>query len=198
MRKSGEFTISEVSKIIGVHPNTLRKWEREKKLIPTRDKISKYRYYRGEQIRDFLLRGKLSKIEIHWGHEYAKQARREELRKVNNTLDVIVSSGVSTSGKEFDQELYDLWELLIKRGVKGRFIRDLSIPRMKEIAVQHKAFGIETRNRKVAGLTISIRDRKVVRIEVPSDNPEQRLFLIINDSKVANSFEMMFEKLWGR
>lgn len=190
------FTISESSKILGVHPNTLRKWEEEKKLMPYRDPITKYRYYSGVQIRDFLLRGKLSKIDIHWGYEYSKQARRDELTRVKKTLDVIVSSEVSTFEKDFDQELKDLWNNLIKRGVKGRFIRDLSIPRMKEIALQHQKLGLETRDRKIAGLTISIRDRNVVRIEVPNDNPEQRLNLIIYDIKVADSFELMFDKLW--
>lgn len=192
-----KFTISEAARILNVHPNTLRNWEKKNVLIPQRDKRSNYRYYSHDQINAFLLRGATPKIKIHWGYEYSKQARRDELTHVKKTLDVIVSSEVSTYEKELDKELFSLWESLIARGVKGRFIRDLDNPRMREIAAQHKKFGVKTKDRKVTGVTISIRDRKVTRIEVPSDNPEQRLNLIINDPKVAKSFTLLFEKVWN-
>lgn len=194
--KPGYLTISETAKILNIHPNTLRNWEKKNLLTPFRDKRSNYRYYSQEQINAFLIRGAIPKIKIMWGYEYSKQARRDELTKVWKTLDVIVSSEVSTYERKFDRELFGLWKSLIKRGVRGRFIRDLDNPRMKEIASQHKKLGVKTKHRKISGITISIRDQKVVRIEVPNDNPNQRLNLLINDPKVAKSFLLFFEKLW--
>ncbi|MFC1780189.1 MerR family DNA-binding transcriptional regulator [Patescibacteria group bacterium] len=193
-----KFPISQAAKILGTHPNTLRNWESKNILVPQRDNNSNYRYYLQEQLNAFLERGKSQKIEIKWGYEYSKCARKDEVFLVKKSLDVIVSSEASTSplDKQFDNKLIKQWRLNIANKVKARFIRNLDNPRMKEIAQQLKKLGIKTNHRKVAGFTMSIRDIKVVRIEVPSDNPEQRLNLLIHDSKVAKSFTVLFEKLW--
>jgi DNA-binding transcriptional MerR regulator len=194
------YTISDTANILGVHPNTLRNWEKKNILVPSRKKGSNYRLYSQEQLNSFLIRGSLAKIQIHWGYKYSKQARIDEVSKVRNSLDVIVSSEATShkEDKKLDKKLSKLWSENLEMGINPRFIRDLSNPRMREISEQHKRLGIKTKDRKVAGFTVSIRDRKAVRIEIPNDNPDQRLNLLIDDKKVATSFTMLFDRLWKK
>jgi hypothetical protein len=196
--KPGFFTISETAAILKVHPNTLRRWEKEKKLIPRRDRITGYRYYSQEQIRNYLLRGSTPLIEVRWGYDQSVKARKEEVTKVKKSLDVLVSSQVSTSEPAIDQELLILLEEAVLRGARVRFIRNLNNPQMKARAKKMKKFGVKTKSRQLFNVTLSIRDKQVVRLEVPSDNPEQRFNLLIHDSKVADSFSIFFEKLWEK
>lgn len=196
MKKPGFFTVSEVAKILSVHPNTLRNWERQKKLLPQRDEVTRYRYYSQEQIKEYLIRGSVPKIEIKWGYDNSIKARIEEVTSVKNSLDVLVSSEASTQ-KEIDDELFELWKERLSEGVRPRFIRNLDNSQMRERAESNARLGIKTKHRNVVGVTFSIRDKKVVRIEVPSDNPQERLNLFIRDPKVAKSFSILFEKLWG-
>lgn len=194
---SGDYLrIAEVGKILGVHPNTLRNWERSKKLVPKRDSVSRHRLYSREQIREFLLRGREGKLEVYWGRKYSFQLRKEELEQVDKTLDVIVSREATTSEKSEDKILMRKLGEVVARGVRVRFARDLRVSEMKERAGKMSEMGVETRGVDVAGVTVSVRDRKVVRIEVPSDNPEYMLNLVIADRKVARSFAMMFEMVW--
>lgn len=197
MKSFGYYTVSEAAKRLGVHANTLRNWEKEKKLIPIRDRASGYRYYSKQQIVSHLKRGRKPKIEFLWGYKASKLVRIEELEMVERSLDVMVSSEVTTRELEVDRQLFPLLKDAVDRGVKVRFIRDLSDKDMKERAGRMKRMGVETRDRKLQGVTMSIRDERVVRIEVPSDNPEQRLNMMIRDPQVARSYSMLFEKLWG-
>lgn len=47
-------TIKEAAELIGVVPNTLRNWDRAKKLISRRHPINNYRLYKREFIEKFL------------------------------------------------------------------------------------------------------------------------------------------------
>ena len=198
MAQSNYLTISQAAKILDVHPNTLRNWEKQKKLIPFRDRITKYRHYTYQQIRNYLKRGSLPKIEIKWGDNYAKRARIEELSSVRKTLDALVSQEATTNDSSLDKQLFSLLRQTRASGISIRFIRNLDNPQMKRRAKAMEKLGVKTKNRKITGVTFSIRDKKVVRIEIPNDNNEQRLSLIIHDSKMAKSFSMLFEKLWGK
>ncbi len=189
-------TISEAADVLGVHPNTLRAWEKRKKLIPERDEVTGYRQYSKKQIRDYLLRGSCPKIEMRWGYDYSVKARREELSLARKSIEALVSSESTTSSVSLDQELFSLLEETIRLGVRVRFIRDLSSEEMKRRAQRMSRMGVKTRDRKVSGVTFSVRDGKMVRIEVPSDNPDQRLNLVIRDRKMTRSFLLLFEKLW--
>ncbi|MBU0975271.1 MAG: MerR family DNA-binding transcriptional regulator [Patescibacteria group bacterium] len=193
--KSGLLKVSEAAKLLNVHPATLRRWEKEKRIVPIRDKNSAYRYYSLELIQEFLMRGEKAKIDVRWGYD-PKKARIEELMKAQRSLDVIVSHDVTTPDPADHKEILKTGKSAIERGLKVRIIRNLDYPRMKEMAEDMRKVGYETRNGSVFGVTISIQDSKVVRIEIPSDSPDTRFDMIINDSKVARSFSLLFEGLW--
>ncbi len=196
MNSGEDLTISEAAKIIGVHPNTLRRWEKEKKLVPVRNKISRYRYYSYKQIRDFLARGG-AKIRIKWGYYSAKISRVEELSLARKSIDALVSFEATTYETSADKELLVLLKEAVKSGVKVRFIRNLSSPEMKLRAELMEKLGVETKHQPIKGLTFSIRDGRVVRIEIPNESNRDRLNLIIHDSKIAYSFSLLFDKLWN-
>ena len=195
MKKPGHLTISEAALILDVHPDTLRRWEDDKKLIPVRDSDSGYRYYSLESIQQFLIRGAKAKIEVRWGYD-PKRARLQELERARKTLDIIASKEATTPEPEIHQELLAKGKVAIENGMKARVIRNLADPRMKEIADDMQGAGYETKDGNVFGVTISILDKKEVRIEIPSDDPNKRFDIIIRDQKVAWSFALFFEKLW--
>jgi len=47
-------SIKETARLIGVSPQTLRKWEKEGNLVPYRNPINNYRMYKVEQIEQFI------------------------------------------------------------------------------------------------------------------------------------------------
>jgi len=47
-------TIKQAADFIGVTPNTLRNWEREKKLFPCRNPLNRYRLYKKEDLEAIL------------------------------------------------------------------------------------------------------------------------------------------------
>jgi len=47
--------VREAAELLGVTPNTMRNWEREKKIVSYRNPINKYRLYRKEDIDKFML-----------------------------------------------------------------------------------------------------------------------------------------------
>lgn len=189
------YKIHEAAEILGVHPNTLRNWENEKRLIPLRDPQTKYRYYSKEQIRDFLLRGTNAKISTHWGSDFITQVRRDELIYADHSLDAIVSSLASTDATA-DAQLFPLLEQAVGRGISVRFIRNLANEQMRRRAKLMQRMGVETRHSEVQGITISIRDHHVVRLEIPSENPDYRLNILLHDPKIGQSFQKMFNLMW--
>ncbi len=189
-------TVSQAAKILGVHPNTLRRWEKSKRLVPIRNKMTGYRYYSIEQIREYLRRGGFPKIEIKWGYKAAVKARREEVSSARRSIEAVVSYETTTYEQKVDNELMEYLRTAVDNGVKVRFIRNLDNPLMRKRAHEMRKIGIQTRNLSVFGLTFSVRDRKVVRIEIYHGDNYDRLNIIIRDKKVANSFGLLFEKLW--
>ncbi|MBU1111085.1 MerR family transcriptional regulator [Patescibacteria group bacterium] len=197
--KPRSLTISEAAEIIGVHPNTLRNWEKKGIMVPDRDPETNYRYYHQEQVKAFLLRGGVAKLKIWWGYENTIKRRVEDFDKVKNTLDICVSGTVTTHhDKSVDKKLDRLRKEALEKGVEIRFIRDLKDPIQEERADVAAKMGIETRNCKVDGMSFAIRDKEVVGIELPSDNPDHRLCLFINDKGVAKSFSLFFDMLWDK
>jgi len=47
---SKKYTVKEAASLIGVNPETLRRWDNDGKLIAHRNPINNYRYYKGEQL----------------------------------------------------------------------------------------------------------------------------------------------------
>ncbi len=58
---SDYLTLSEVSKKLKVHPNTLRNWDRDGVLASTRFGIKGVRRYKKEDVEKFIMRGKITK-----------------------------------------------------------------------------------------------------------------------------------------
>jgi excisionase family DNA binding protein len=56
-------TLSEVSKKLKVHPNTLRNWDKDGLLSATRFGVKGVRRYKKEDIEKFIKRGKMAKSE---------------------------------------------------------------------------------------------------------------------------------------
>ena len=189
-------TVSQAAEILGVHPNTLRRWEKTKKLVPIRNKSTGYRYYTPEQIGEFIRRGKLAQIEIKWGYQAAIKAREEEISSARRSVEAVVSYETTTYEPQVDLKLMKLLKQAVDRGVQVRFIRNLKSPLMVQRASKMAKLGVQTRNLPIAGLTFSIRDRKIVRIEIYHGDIYNRLNIIIRDAKVARSFGLLFEKLW--
>ena len=191
-------TISQAAKILKVHPNTLRNWEQKKILIPFRGK-NNYRYYTQSQISTFLMRGATAKVQIKWGYNAGIKERINELKTAQKSINACVSSTVTTPfTPKLDTTLHSLAQRAMLRGVKIRFIRNLNDPIMKQQALRHAMAGIKTKNREIAGITFSIIDQEIVRLEVPTDNPDYRLYLKIFDKEVAKSFGIFFELLWKK
>lgn len=197
--KPGYYTISEAADLLHVHPNTLRHWEKRNILVPTRDEASNYRYYSQEQIRAFLYRGSTPKVRISWTYHDAIRHRKEQNDMAQKTLDVCVSSLVTTPhDPKMDQTILAYNKESAERGVRLRFIRDLRDPDQKNRADAMRRYGIETRDRAIEGLTFAVIDKKIVHIEVPTDNATRRLSLDVHDEDTARSFSLFFELLWNR
>jgi len=47
-------SIKETARLIGVSPQTLRKWEKDGHLVPYRNPINNYRMYKVEQVEAFI------------------------------------------------------------------------------------------------------------------------------------------------
>lgn len=55
MKKIADYlTIKQAAEFIGVTPNTLRNWERDKKITVYRNPQNKYRLYKKEDLEKFL------------------------------------------------------------------------------------------------------------------------------------------------
>lgn len=61
MKKIAEyFTIKQAAEFVGVTENTLRNWERDKKIIVYRNPQNKYRLYKKEDLEKLLTNIKLA------------------------------------------------------------------------------------------------------------------------------------------
>lgn len=47
-------SIKETARLVGVSPQTLRKWEKDGHLVPYRNPVNNYRMYKVEQIEAFI------------------------------------------------------------------------------------------------------------------------------------------------
>ncbi|KKU93246.1 MAG: Regulatory protein MerR [Candidatus Amesbacteria bacterium GW2011_GWC1_48_10] len=190
-------TIHEAARLLSIHPNTLRNWEKRGVMVPVRDSKSGYRKYSQEQIRSFLLRGKSAKLKLYWGYQAGVNLRLSEHELAKRTLDVGVGKLLSTvPDKDLDTKFFNNNRDALARGVKIRFIRDLSDPIQKDKAEQVRGLGIQTRDGKVGGMTFAVIDLRYVKLEFPSDNPDYRLNILIDDPETAASFANFFETLW--
>ena len=50
------YSVGEFSRLVGVHPNTLRRWEREGRLLPHHRTIGGQRVYSDEQVKQLYER----------------------------------------------------------------------------------------------------------------------------------------------
>ncbi len=55
LKVSDYLTIRKAAKLLGVHPNTLRNWNKEKKITVYINPINKYRLYKKEDLEKLLI-----------------------------------------------------------------------------------------------------------------------------------------------
>ena len=53
-RRDGMMMVGEAAELIGVTTETLRNWDRSRKLVPLRNPVTGYRYYLASQLEEFL------------------------------------------------------------------------------------------------------------------------------------------------
>ena len=191
-----KLTIKKAADILGVTPLTLRNWDKQGKLKAFRGKNNNYRLYTIEQIRSFLERGAKGKVELRWGYDESIKCREEENERALFSVDAVISPEATNIDDESDRHLHELNREALRRGVKFRLVMDLSNKMLRERAKSHSKRRIITKDRKIRGVTFSVRDKKVTRIEIPTDDAKERLNVIIYDKKVARVFSRLFNNLW--
>ena len=89
-------TIHEVSKLLNVTPQTLRNWDKNKKLIPSHKANSGYRYYKEEDINNFLGKNTNKERKIIGYCRVSSNKQKDDLeRQVENVKQYMYAKGYS-------------------------------------------------------------------------------------------------------
>jgi len=193
----GFITISDASKILKVHPNTLRNWERKYILVPYRDKKTGYRYYSEKQIDTFLKHRSTGKSSLTWGYEEIDLERITELENIKEVYYMCMSSPLFPIFDKTKNELYkSLLHKAKERGVQIRLLTEVKNSQLRRFAKDVNQFSIETRTKKLDGISFVIIDNDHVAIEVTNETPEKWLRIQIKNKRVAEQFSVLFEKIW--
>ena len=87
------YTINQFSKILGVTPQTLRKWDRSGKLLPHHTSGNGYRYYSSEQLNQ--IRGIKPKKRTVIGYcRVSSHKQKDDLeRQIENVRNYLIAQG---------------------------------------------------------------------------------------------------------
>jgi len=199
MASRGYLTIKEAAKILGITPLTLRNWDKSGRLKAFRHPVNRYRLYKKGDLEKFRARGLRRRVVEIRGYKNSIRLRAKEFAEVKKSIDVLVGPGATTQkDPKVDQLIEGELKKAVKRGVKVRFIRDLSDTVMRERALFAKSLGVSVRHLPIQGVNLSIQDRKLVRIEFPLEKRAKRLNILVRDKKIAAVFEAMFEGIWEK
>lgn len=192
-------TIKEAAKILGVTPLTLRNWDKSGRFKAFRHPVNRYRLYKRGELEKFLARGLRKRVEEIRGYKNSIRLRVKEFANAKESVDVLVGPGATTKkDPKVDRLIQGEVKKAIGRGVKIRFIRDLTDTVMRERAQVESGFGASLRHFPIRGVNISIQDGRLVRIEFPLEGREKRLNTLVRDKKIAAVFEAMFEGIWDK
>lgn len=189
--------ISEAARFLGVTPLTLRNWDKKGKLSAFRHPASNYRLYPLLALSESKARGLKPKIQEVRGFKRAVFWRANDFVLARRRLDVLVTPEATTPpSPRIDKFITKELKRAEERGVKIRIIRNLEDP--NQVKRARETFKEGTRHFPLHGLQFTIRDEQVVRLEIPTADPEERLNLIIDDKNVAKTFSVFFEDLWNK
>lgn len=87
-------SIHEVSKLLNVTPQTLRNWDKNKKLVPYKKGVSGYRYYSYNQLQHFLHKPKERKI-IGYCRVSSLKQKDDLERQIENVKMYMIAKGYS-------------------------------------------------------------------------------------------------------
>lgn len=189
--------ISEAARFLGVTPLTLRNWDKKGKLLALRHPVSNYRLYPLSILEEFKARGLKPKIQEVRGFKKAVFWRANDFVLAKKKLDILVTPEATTPPEpKIDKFITKELRKAKKKGVRIRIIRNLEDPNQLKRA--RETFKEGTRHFPLHGLQFTIRDNQVVRLEIPTDDPNERLNLIIDDKNIAKTFSLFFENLWKK
>lgn len=195
----GYLTIKEAAKILGVTPLTLRNWDKSGRFKAFRHPVNRYRLYKKSELEKFRARGLRRRVEEIRGYKNSIRLRVKEFSEAKQSVDVLVGPGATTKkDPKVDELIQGEVKKAIGRGVKIRFIRDLTDKVMRERAFVERKFGASLRHFPIRGVNISIQDGRLVRIEFPLEGRERRLNILVRDKKIAAVFKAMFEGIWNK
>lgn len=199
IKVSGEkyLKISEAARFLGVTPLSLRNWDKKGKLAAFRHPANNYRLYSLSALEEFKARGLRPKVQEVRGFKKAVFWRANDFVLAKKSLDILVTPEATTPpDSKIDKSITKELKKARKRGIKIRFIRNLEdsnqLKRTKE------TFKEGTKHFPLRGLQFTIRDKQVVRLEIPTADPNERLNLIIDDKNIAKTFLLFFENLWKK
>lgn len=199
IKLSGEkhLKISEAARFLGVTPLTLRNWDKKGKLTTFRHPANNYRLYPLDQLKEFKIRGLKPKVQEVRGFKKAVFWRANDFTLAKKSLDILVTPEATTPlNPKIDKLITKELKGARKRGIQIRFIRNLEDPDQLRRAKQ--TFEEGTKHLPLHGLQLTIRDSQVVRLEIPTADPDERLNLIIDDQNIAKTFSLFFENLWKK
>ena len=189
--------ISEAARFLGVTPLTLRNWDKKGKLPALRHSANNYRNYPLSQLKEFKARGLKPKIQEVKGFKKAIFWRAKDFVLAKKRLDILVTPEATTPpDPKTDKFITKNLKQAHNRGVKIRIIRNLE--GLDQLKRAKETFKEGTRHFPLHGLQFTIRDRQLVRLEIPTANPDKRLNLIIEDKNIAQTFSLFFENLWKK
>lgn len=190
--------ISGAAQFLGVTPLTLRNWDKKAKLTAFRHPANDYRLYPLDQLKEFKTRGLKPKVQEVRGFKKAVFWRTNDFTLAKKTLDVLVTPEATTPPEnlKIDEFINRERERAQKRGIIIRIIRNFEDPGQFKRAKEHFKEG--TRHYPLHGLQFTIRDGQVVRLEIPTADPYERLNLIIDDKNIAKTFGLLFNGLWKK
>jgi DNA-binding transcriptional MerR regulator len=193
----GYITISEASRILKVHPNTLRNWEKKYILVPFRDKKSHYRYYSKSQLETFTRLRKTRRVHFAKGFEEVDAERMEELENAKHSFTSCMTTPFfpifdPTRNKQY----LDLFKKMHEKGVAIRMLANQKYPQTRRFGKNVAQFITEVRLKNIDGFSFNIVDDTVVSMYLYFNRSEKWMRIVIKKKSVVEQFRLLFETYW--